>query len=153
MCVLVLCIRWCRLRRPTSPVQTGDKGSERSSIDINGHLISYMCINYNRIHSSLLACYAVSTSRQLTATWKKPNTFFRLNRSMKSFSESLSLKTLLRNINNYLSFSTAYHPVRLEYSPTVPCEPQILHDPTSFAVRSSYFRISSTSILITFCLL
>jgi len=26
--------------KSTSPVQTGDKGSERSNIDISGHLIS-----------------------------------------------------------------------------------------------------------------
>lgn len=38
----------------TSPVQTGDKGSERSNIDISGHVISYTCTNNNRVHSSLL---------------------------------------------------------------------------------------------------
>jgi len=56
----------------SSPVQTGDKGSERSNIDISGHLISYTCINYNRVHSSLLACYAVSTSKQLPPLWRSP---------------------------------------------------------------------------------
>jgi hypothetical protein len=80
--------------------------------------------------------------------------FFRVNRSMKSLLVSLNLKTLLRNIDNYLSFNTAYHAIRLECSKRTLWELPILQYACSFVINDHVYmhqyRHQYTSS-ITYC--